>query len=103
MVNNDYKKLSRIANLKRRGAGMQGYLVSTAVLPVGVGKQLFDYTGIPEGLGLLEADGVELVFLPEWNTSGPPLTPTSADWARTPKISVRDLAEYILSNGIDAR
>lgn len=81
---------------------MKRYLVSTGTLPMCVGKQFTDYVGIFEALKLLDVDGIELVFLPEWDASLPPVTPTSANWADTPKITTRELVGLVLSNGVFA-
>lgn len=81
---------------------MKRYLVSTATLPLCVGRQFTDYVGIFEALKVLDVDGIELVFLPEWDLSGPPLTPTSADWAKTPKISTGELVDLVLENEVSA-
>lgn len=77
---------------------MKKYLVSTAVLPLCVGKEFFDYTGIIEAYKLLDMDGIELVFLPEWDSLHPPLTPTSADWSNTPKIKCSELVDICIKN-----
>lgn len=74
---------------------MKKYLVSTATLPMAVGKKFFDYTGIFEAYNMLDVNGVELVFLPEWNKNHAPLTKTSADWNNTPKIDTQELVDLI--------
>lgn len=61
---------------------MKKYLVSRGVLPMAVGRPFFDYTAIPEALSTLAVDGLELVFLPEWDAEHPPLIPTSAEWSK---------------------
>jgi len=75
-------------------------LVSTATLPMAVGKAFFEYEGIYEALKQLDVDGVELVFLPEWDQRWAPVTPTSADWSITPKVTPSEIADMCLSLGI---
>lgn len=77
---------------------MKKYLVSTGVLPLCVGKDFYDYTGIIEAYKVLNVDGVELVFLPEWDSNHAPLTPTSANWGSTPKIKITDLIDLCIRN-----
>lgn len=54
---------------------MRGYLVSTGVLPICVGRPFYDYTGIVEGYRRLGLQGIELVFLAEWDKGHPPANP----------------------------
>jgi sugar phosphate isomerase/epimerase len=56
--------------------------------------------GIFETYAKLDVDGAELAFLPEWDASQPPVTPTSADWRVTPKISHLRLVDLCASHGI---
>lgn len=79
---------------------MRGYLVSTGVLPICVGRPFYDYTGIVEGYRRLGLQGIELVFLAEWDKGHPPRTPTSADWSRTPKASVSEIVDLCSANDI---
>ncbi|HOB91846.1 MAG: TIM barrel protein [Bacillota bacterium] len=75
-------------------------LVSTATLPMAVRRAFYDYEGIFEAYEKLEADGVELVFLPEWDSGRPPVTPTSADWQVTSKIESSEIVDLCVSKGI---
>ena len=75
-------------------------LVSTATLPMAVGKAFFEYEGIYEASKQLDVDGVELVFLPEWDQRWAPVTPTSADWRTTPKATPLEIADMCLSLSI---
>jgi sugar phosphate isomerase/epimerase len=79
---------------------MKKFLISTATLPMAVGKNFYDYEGIPEAYYELDIDGAELVFLPEWDNKHAPLTPTSADWNVTPKINVSELVNLCIINEI---
>lgn len=63
-----------------------------------VGKTFDDYTGIFEAYKILNVDGVELVFLPEWDSNHAPFTPTSANWNITPKIKITDLVDLCIRN-----
>ncbi|ERJ11013.1 sugar phosphate isomerase/epimerase family protein [Haloplasma contractile] len=80
---------------------MVQYLVSTTMLPRAIGKDFTDYTAIPMVISQLEVDGVELVFLPEWDTRFAPITKTSADWDSCQKISVSDIANWIKQHQIN--
>jgi len=71
--------------------------VSTATLPMAVGKAFYDYEGIFEAFDKLDVEGVELVFLPEWDHRRPPVTPTSADWGVTPKVRPSEIADLCIS------
>ena len=77
-------------------------LVSTATLPMAIGRAFFEYEGIFEAFTGLDVDGVELVFLPEWDRRWAPVTPTSADWRVTPKLTPSEIADICLSLGIAA-
>lgn len=77
---------------------MNKYLVSTAVLPLCVGKNFYDYTAIAEAYKKLDIDGVEFVFLPEWDSNHAPLTPTPVDWNSVPKVEVRELVDFCIRN-----
>ncbi|MGI6625675.1 MAG: sugar phosphate isomerase/epimerase family protein [Limnochordia bacterium] len=79
---------------------MRKYLVSTGVLPRCIGKEFYEYTGIAEAYERLDVDGVELVFLPEWDPRHPPFTPTSADWNRVPKAEVFDIVDLCLKHDL---
>lgn len=79
---------------------MKRYLVSTGTLPMAVGKEFCDYQGIFEAIRELTVDGIELVFLPEWDRRHPPLTPTSADWNSTPKIEPSEVVDLCLAEGL---
>jgi len=58
---------------------MINYLVSTATLPKAIGHDFYDYEAIPDALKQLNVDGIELVFLPEWDPKNNLLTKTSKD------------------------
>lgn len=75
-------------------------LVSTATLPMAVGRAFYDYEGIFEAYEKLNVDGAELVFLPEWDSSLPPVTPTSADWRITSRIEPSEIVDPCASRGI---
>lgn len=79
---------------------MKQYLVSTGVMPMCVGKKFDQYEGIFEAYKKLDIDGVELVFLPEWETNHPPLTPTAASWSTSPKIEVNELVKLCIKNDL---
>lgn len=80
---------------------MNKILVSSAILPKSIQHDFTDYTVIPQVVKQLDVDGIELVFLPEWDSDHPPLTPTSANWNTTPKINEHNLVNYILSHNIN--
>lgn len=79
---------------------MKQYLVSTGTLPMAVGKEFYDYSGIFEAIKQLDADGLELVFLPEWDRNHPPFTPTSANWRGTPKIEPSELVDLCIAESV---
>ena len=79
---------------------MRDFLVSTAVLPMCVGRMFYEWEGIFEAYELLGLNGIELVFLPEWDSSHPPLTPTSANWIKVPKITIENLVDLCHKNGV---
>lgn len=78
---------------------MKKYLVSTATLPLAENKAFHEYASIPEAFNRLAADGIELVFLPEWGEL-PLRTPTSADMEHASKAGVGEVAEFIRKSGI---
>lgn len=80
---------------------MNKLLISTASLPIAMGKEFTDFHDIPNACSKLDIDGIELVFLPEWDSSAPPITPTSSDWNTAQKVNVIDLANYIKKNMIN--
>src|SRR5690554_5923438 len=77
------------------------FIVSTASLPIAMGKEFTDFHAIPHACSKLDIDGVELAFLPEWDSSAPPITPTSSNWNTAQKVNVIDLANYIKKNAIN--
>ncbi len=77
---------------------MNKILISTAVLPKAVNKDFYDFNAIFEAEKLLNVDGFEFVFLPEWDENNQVLTPTSAP--NDKKISVS--YDYILKKLINS-
>jgi|SRR5690554_57867 len=79
---------------------MKKYLISTTILPNATGKHFYEYSSIPTVVKQLDIDGIEFVFLPEWDEISRPLTPTSADYNTIKKIKVHEVAEFIKASSI---
>ncbi len=77
--------------------------VSTGTLPLAVGRSFVDYLSIPQAANLLGLSGLELVFLPEWERLGRPLTPSSVDWGSTPKVECSTIADLLAPSGVPIR
>ena len=79
---------------------MKKYLASTGTLPLAMNKEFYEYECIPEIVKMLDIDGVELVFLPEWDSKFPPLTPSSANWNKVKKVSCDEITDYFIKHNV---
>lgn len=76
---------------------------SHTALPRLVGGRYYDLTAAAAGwqaLGRQAPAGIELVLLPEWDGSNPPLTATDAQWEKCPRYSDADLLAWVQDNNL---
>jgi sugar phosphate isomerase/epimerase len=73
---------------------MKKYLIATSILPNVVGQEFYDYLAIPKAFKLLDLDGIEFVFLPEWEKEFLPITANS-NYLPVKNVSVDEVTTYI--------
>ena len=79
---------------------MNKYLVSTGTIPFAFGSEFTNYKIINQVVKGFDIDGLELIFLPEWDKQRAPLTPTSSDWKMVNKVELEELVSYFKSNSL---